>query len=77
MPTLDIPERQLLVDYFKDPNGFIWHHRLLLKHVKDTLWIICTPDKSVQQLDVSTHRLVVLGRNAAFPADRVGQTYAC
>ena len=77
MPTLDIPERQLLIDYFDDENGFVWHHRVLLCHVVGTIWVIATPDKSVQQLDVSTKRLVVLPRNGPFPADRVAATYAC
>ena len=77
MPTLDIPERQLLVDFFNGPNGFRWHHRVLLLHVRDTTWVVCTPDLSVQGLDVATHRLVMLSRNSPFPADRVAETYAC
>ena len=77
MPTLDIPEQQLLIDYFDDPNGFVWHHSPLLVHVKDTLGIIATPDSSVQLLDVSRHRLVILSHSSPFPADRAGQTYAC
>ena len=77
MPTFDVPERQLVVYFFDDPYGFRWHHRLLLRHVRDTLWICCTPDLSVQQLNVADHRLVMLARNSAFPADRAAETYAC
>ena len=77
MPTLDIPERQLLVDFVDDPNGFFWHHRILLHHVKDTLWIIATPDRSVQGLDVFRHRLIMLSRKSAFPADTVNAIYGC
>ena len=77
MPTLDIPERQLLVDFFDDENGFLWHHRILMVHVTGTVWIVVTPDLSVQQLDVATKRLVVLPRNGPFPADRAAATYAC
>ena len=77
MPTLDVPERQLLIDFFADANGFFWHHRILLVHVRETTWVVCTPDQSVQMLDVSQHRLVMLSRNAAFPPDRVVSTYSC
>ena len=31
----------------------------------------------MQQLDVSTHRLIMLPRNGAFPADRINQIYSC
>ena len=77
MPTLDIEERQVLVDFLGDADGFIWHHRILLLHLRDAVWIICTPDLSVQQCNLADHRLVMLGRNSPFPADRVAQTYAC
>ena len=77
MPTLDIPERQVLVDFFNDPNGFFWHHRVLLLSLGGPVWIISTPDKSVQRVDLSEHRVVVLARNAAFPQDRVAQVYGC
>jgi hypothetical protein len=31
MPTLDVPEARVLVDYFADPNGSRWHWRGLLR----------------------------------------------
>ena len=27
---LDLPEGQVLVDFFEDEGGYVWHHRLLL-----------------------------------------------
>ena len=76
MPTLDVPERQVLMDIFNDVNGFHWHHRLLLVALGDGKWICCTPDQSVQRINLGDHRIVILGRNAAYPADRVAITYA-
>ena len=76
MPTLDVPERQVLIDFFADVNGFHWHHRLLLVSLGDGKWICCTPDQSVQRVNLADHRIVILGRNADYPADRVAITYA-
>jgi len=77
MPTLDVAESQVLIDFHNDANGFYWHHRVLLLSLGGPVWIIATPDKSIQRADLSDHRILVLGRNAAFPQDRIGQTYAC
>jgi len=77
MPTLDLSEKQILIDFFDDANGLIWHHRVLLAHVRDTTWVVCTPDLSVQRLDVAAHRLIMLPRAGAFPADRIQQIYGC
>ena len=76
MPTLDVPEKQVFIDFFADVNGFHWHHRILLVSLGDGKWICCTPDQSVQRVNLADHRVVILGRNAAYPADRVAITYA-
>eukprot|EP00959_Pyramimonas_sp_CCMP1952_P266274 5566918-Pyramimonas_sp.AAC.1 len=45
--SLDVAERQCLIDFFEDENGFHWHHRLLLKPTPvPGRWIICAPDLS-------------------------------
>ena len=74
MPTLDVEQSQVLVDYPDDAN-YTWHHRLLLVSLGGSVWICVTPDLAVQRIDLSNHRVVVLQRNAAFPAARVGDTY--
>jgi hypothetical protein len=75
MPTLDVPFRQVLIDFFLDPNGYFWHHRLLLVPCGGAVWIGVTPDLAVQRIDLSAHRVHVLGRNCAFPQARAAQTY--
>ena len=76
MPTLDIEQHQVLVDFPNDAHGYIWHHRILWCPVGGSVWIWATPDESVQRGDLSAHRVIVLRRNSAFPAGRLAQTYA-
>ena len=77
MPTLDIDDKQVLLDFYDDANGFFWHQRILLLPLGGSVWVVATPDKSVQRADLSEHRIIVLGRSAPFPQDRVAQVYAC
>jgi hypothetical protein len=76
MPTLDIDERQVLVDYPDDANGFVWHHRVLLYSLGEGKWICAIPTLAIQRIDLAGHRLVILPRAGAFPADRLDQTFA-
>ena len=54
MPALDIEQRQILVDYFDDPNGLRWHHRILAVPLGGSRWIWITPDLGVQ---AAQHRI--------------------
>ena len=75
--TLDVPERQILVDFFDDPNGFRWHMRLLVLATPNPgQWIAATPDLSIQFLDVTAHRVIPLTRAAEFPRRVRGEVYA-
>ncbi|CAK0792870.1 unnamed protein product, partial [Prorocentrum cordatum] len=74
--SLDIPEPQVAVDFFDDPNGFNFHVRVLLVPAGAGKWIWVTPDHSVQFGDLTTHRVVPLPRNAPFPRRLAGQLYA-
>ena len=75
MPTLDVEHSQVLVDFEEDPN-YMWHHRLLLVSLGGSVWVCATPDLAIQRIDLSDHRVIVLQRNAAFPAARLAQTYS-
>ena len=67
--SLDVAERQCLLDFFNDANGFNWHHRLLLRPTPAPgRWIICTPDLSAQVAGLNAHRIVALERDSATPA---------
>ena len=60
--TLDVPEVQVLVDFFGDADGLFWHHRLLLQQGPDSRWIWATPDLDVKHGLLSRHRVMPLLR---------------
>ena len=74
--SLDIPEAQVAIDFFDDPNGFRFHVRVLLVPAGAGKWIWVTPDHSVQFGDLTSHRVVPLPRNTVFPQRLAGQLYA-
>ena len=37
--TPNVPERQCLVDFYGDANGFNWHHRILFWCVEGSIWV--------------------------------------
>ena len=76
MPTLDVEQPQALIDFPQDAGGFIWHHRWLVMPLGGSLWTGVTPDESVQRIDLSLHRVIVLRRNSAFPPAPMPEIYA-
>ena len=72
---MDIPERQIAIDYYDDEN-FSWHHRILLIGAGNGRWILATPDLEVQYQDLSERRVVPLPRGARFPQRVRGDIYA-
>ena len=77
LKTLDVPERQVLVDFWEDEDGYFWHHQLLLLQASQAgRWLVATPDLEVQLADLSTHRVVPLQRSDVFPATYRGTIYA-
>ena len=75
--SLDIPERQIAIDHWDDEQGFFWHHRVLLVGAGNGKWIWATPDFEVQFHDLSTHQVVPIPRNSAFPERVTGGRYWC
>ena len=74
--SLDIAEKQVLIDYWDDPAEFYWHHRILLLPTQEPgRWVTATPDYSVETQDLSEHRIIPVQRNAEFPADYRGYIY--
>lgn len=69
--TLDIPQRQVLITIVGNPGGFRWHHRVLCHRGEGERWVTLKPDGHQELRDISAGEVVVLGRNAAYPADRV------
>ncbi|CAK0843119.1 unnamed protein product, partial [Prorocentrum cordatum] len=69
--------RQILVDFFDDPNGFRWHMRwFVLATPNPGQWICPTPDLSIQFIDVTTHGVIPLTRDSEFPRRVRGEVYA-
>lgn len=76
MLTQDVPDIQLIVEYPNDPNGFYWHHRILLKKISNGVWLALTPDLEVSRHDLNIQNHIVLERNSPFPAAQSPYVYA-
>ena len=73
MPSLDVPEKQVLVYYATDPIH--WHQRILLQRVEGSTWIWVTPTGEVQTANLSQVEGVrSLPRNTTFPRG-IGRIY--
>lgn len=74
--TLDISEAQVLIDLFDDPNGYRWHHRVLLVATPAAgVWIASSPGFSVERLDLNAHRVRALGRHSRLPENEYSESY--
>eukprot|EP00959_Pyramimonas_sp_CCMP1952_P334733 7009701-Pyramimonas_sp.AAC.1 len=74
--SLDIPERQVLISFWDDPNGLRYHGRVLLFATPTPgKWIVGTPDFDVQFADLSEHRVIPLGRDEDLPRRYLAETY--
>ena len=73
--SLDIDEPQILINYPDD--AFPWHHRVLLRRLRDAVWLVATPDGNVEATDLAVQPLVALGRAAPVPVNAVGRCYLC
>ena len=67
--SLDVAQRQVLVDFFGDAAGFNWHARLLFhaSPAADGKWVCATPDLDVELISLADHRVVPLGRATEIP----------
>lgn len=73
--TLKIAEKQALLLYEEDANGLYWHHRILFRRVRGSLWVVGTPDRAVFTDDIGEHAIRPLRADGVFPADVAGQIY--
>ena len=69
--TLDLAQRQVLIDFYDDPNGFYWHHRVLCHTVGPGIWVALTPDFEATSVNLDEHRVVALPRAGPFPRQQV------
>ena len=74
--ALDVATPQVVIDFFDDPNDFLWHGRLLLVQLNEPgKWIVATPDLSVEMANLAAHRVITLRRNQRLPDAVTGQVY--
>ena len=66
MSTLDVPEDQLLVHLPNYAPSF--HHRILMRRVSGSVWIVCDPRGRVGLRDFGDNEVVLLQRKAKFPS---------
>ena len=67
--TLDIPDRQILVNLLPAHAGCLWEHHVAFGRVKDAKWMCWDTDDELLVVDLEdpateTH---ILGRNSLFP----------
>lgn len=75
MTALDIDQSQVLIDFFSDPNGLRWHHRVLFHKGERGSWVVGTPDLEVEQTDLGSHKIRPLRRGAALPPQYSCEVY--
>jgi hypothetical protein len=73
MAALDLEEPQVLLFY--EGNRVPWHHRLLLRRLREAVWVVASPDFEIQVENLADHRLLALARGGAVPQAVVGQCY--
>ena len=65
--TLDVEEPQVLLHVADDPDGFPWHHRLLVLHIEGGQWVSLDLSLHLPVLDFGLADYILLDRNAFFP----------
>lgn len=66
----------VFVGFFGDPDGFMWHMRLLMVRAGGSTWIAATPDHDLELLDLSRHTVIPLRPGELFPNRTADQVYA-
>lgn len=75
--TLDVAERQVLIDCPDDSAGLRWHHRLRLQPTPTPgVWLAASPDYEVLRCDLNQHRVITLSRDRPLPPERASEGYA-
>jgi hypothetical protein len=72
--TLDVPETQVLVGYPQDPIPY--HHRLLISHIAEARWVLCTPTGNVFEDDLAGEDVVPLTQSSQFPGSNFRNIFA-
>ena len=73
--TQDIKEPQILLYVPDDVDGIVWHHRILVLHVKGPKWVSLDPELSLQVIDLDSCEYSFLDRNADFPPDKYDELF--
>ncbi len=68
---MDIPQRQLMRHTPTQPRGYLWEHVIAPFRVEGANWVLINPEGDTENVNLTNERVVLLGRSAAFPADRV------
>ena len=74
--TLDVKEPQILLNVPDDPDGYPWHHRLLVLQIKGGRWVSLDPELTLQVVDLDSSEYVLLDRNSDFPPEKYADVFA-
>ena len=67
--TLDVKELQVLLNAPDDPDGYPWHHRLLVLQIKRGRWVSLDPELELSVVDLDFADYILLDRNSFFPGE--------
>ena len=67
--SLNIPEKQVLLEFPPDVDGVRYHHRVLFFGIREGSWVLASPEGRVGVRDLSAHggSVIALAKGAALP----------
>ena len=68
--TLDGKETQILLHVPGDPDGYPWHHRLLVLQIKGGRWVCLDPELELSVVDLDFSDYTLLDHSAIIPSEK-------
>ena len=67
--SLNVSDRQCLLELGAPHLGCTWEHHLLLYRIGDARWVVLDTDNVVEVIDMTQEVIVPVARNSVFPAE--------
>ena len=72
--ALNIAEPEVLVWFGDDPR-LQWHHRVLLRRIRESTWVVASPELELSVSDLAEEELLPFARASPVPAAAVGNAH--